>query len=100
MYFVRANREELAENDPEYNPFYARMNIKTDECVEFVKKYSQFKDIIESIVFNEIGSDDIVKEIPIDEYLAKYAKPISHSELTNNSKKRKTRQSQALNKKK
>ena len=76
------------------------MNIETDECVEFVKKYSQFKDIIESIVFNEIGSDDIVKEIPIYEYLAKYAKPISHSELTNNSKKRKTRQSQALNKKK
>ena len=44
-------------------------NIKTDEKVQFVKNYPQFKPLIESIVFRDENLD-VVKVVPIDEYLA------------------------------
>ena len=69
MYRVRGRREVLAQNDPDYDPVSARINIKTDEKVQFVKNYPQFKPLIESIVFRDENLD-VVKVVPIDEYLA------------------------------
>ena len=69
MYRVRGRREELAQNDPDYDSVSARINIQTDEKVQFVKDYPQFKPLIESIVFRDENLD-VVKVVPIDEYLA------------------------------
>lgn len=69
MYYVRGRREELANNDPDYDPILARLNIKTDEMVQFVKDYPQFKQLIESIIFRD-ENHNVVKVVPIDEYLA------------------------------
>ena len=69
MYRVRGRREELAQNDPNYDSILARLNIKTDEKVQFVKDYPQFKPLIESIVFRD-ENHNVVKVVPIDEYLA------------------------------
>jgi hypothetical protein len=69
MYRVRGRREVLAQNDPDYDPVSARIKIETDEEVQFVKDYPQFKPLIESIVFRDENLD-VVKVVPIDEYLA------------------------------
>ena len=69
MYHVRGRREELAHNDPDFNPVQARINLKVDEDIEFIKKYPQFKPLIESIIFED-DDHNVVKEVPIDEYLA------------------------------
>ena len=69
MYYARGRREELANNDPDFNPVEARINIRVDEDIEFIKKYPQFKPLIESIIFED-EDHNVVKEVPIDEYLA------------------------------
>ncbi len=69
MYYARGRREELANNDPDYDPISARLNIKTDEMVQFVKDYPQFKQLIESIIFRDENLNT-VKVVPIDQYLA------------------------------
>ena len=69
MYYARGRREELANNDSDYDPVSARLNIKTDEMVQFVKDYPQFKQLIESIIFRDENLNT-VKVVPIDEYLA------------------------------
>ena len=69
MYYARGTREELAHNDPNFNPVLARINLKVDEDIEFIKKYPQFKPLIESIIFED-EDHNVVKEVPIDEYLA------------------------------
>ena len=69
MYYARGKREELAHNNPNFNPVQARINIKVDEDIEFIKKYPQFKPLIESIIFED-EEYNVVKEVPIDEYLA------------------------------
>lgn len=68
MYRVRGRREELAHNDPVYDPVSASINIETDEGIEFVKKYPQFKNLIESIIFED-DEHNVVKVVPIDQYL-------------------------------
>ena len=69
MYFARGRREELANNDSDYDPFYAKFNIETDEMVQFVKDYPKYKPLIESIIFRD-ENHNVVKVVPIDEYLA------------------------------
>lgn len=69
MYRVRGRREELAHNDPDYDPVSARGNIETDEMVQFVKDYPRYKQLIESIIFRD-ENHNVVKVVPIDEYLA------------------------------
>lgn len=64
MYFARSNKERLLEKE---NIF----NIETDENVEFINKYPQFKPLIDYIEFCEWDGDDLVtlKVVPIDQYL-------------------------------
>ena len=69
MYYARGKREELAHNDPNFNPVQTMINIGVDEDIEFIKKYPQFKPLIESIIFED-ENHNVVKEVPIDEYLA------------------------------
>ncbi len=45
-----------------------RIEFETDKEVQFVKDYPQFKPLIEAIIYmNSVG--DIVKTVPIDQYL-------------------------------
>lgn len=69
MYRVRGRREELAEKSG-LDPVSARTNIETDEKIEFIKKYPQFKQLIESIIYRDENLN-VVKVVPIDEYLEK-----------------------------
>lgn len=69
MYYARGRREELANNDSDYDSVSARGNIKTDEMVQFVKDYPQYKPLIESIIFRDENLNT-VKVVPIDQYLA------------------------------
>ena len=62
MYVARGKRKRLNNIDD-------RINFEVDEKVQFVKDYPQFKQLIESIIFED-KSGNIVKEIPIDQYLA------------------------------
>ena len=62
MYRVRGRREELSEKQN-------RTNIETDEAVQFIKDYPQFKQLIESIDFYDDNLNP-VKVVPIDQYLA------------------------------
>ena len=62
MYRVRGRREELSEKQN-------RTNIETDEKIEFIKKYPQFKQLIESIIYRDENLN-VVKVVPIDQYLA------------------------------
>ncbi len=62
MYRVRCRREELVEKQD-------MTNIKTDEKIEFIKKYPQFKQLIESIIYRDENLN-VVKVVPIDQYLA------------------------------
>ncbi|WP_296857977.1 hypothetical protein [uncultured Methanobrevibacter sp.] len=68
MYYARGRREELANNDPDYDSVSARINIETDECIDFVKEYPKFKPLIESIIYEDQDLN-VVKVVPIDEYL-------------------------------
>ena len=60
MYVSRGKRRRL-------NNLEDRLNFEVDEKVQFVKDYPQFKQLIESIIFED-KSGNIVKEIPIDQY--------------------------------
>ena len=71
MYRARGRREELSENDPVYDPVSARINIKTDEMVLFVKDYPQYNQLIKSIIFRD-ENHNVVKVVPIDEYLKEH----------------------------
>lgn len=62
MYVARGKRKRVNNIDD-------RLNFEVDEKVQFVKDYPQFKQLIESIIFED-KSGNIVKEIPIDQYLA------------------------------
>ena len=68
MYYARGRREELANNDPDYDSVSAWINIETDECIDFVKEYPKFKPLIESIIYEDQDLN-VVKVVPIDEYL-------------------------------
>lgn len=45
-----------------------KINVETDEEVKFIRDYPQFKQLIESIIFMD-ENRNIVKVVPIDEYL-------------------------------
>ena len=46
-----------------------RINLETNRKIQFIKDYPQFKPLIESIIYiNGVG--DIVRTVPIDQYLA------------------------------
>ena len=62
LYVARGNRRRLSK---EQNS----INVDTDENIAFVKKYPQYKQLIESIVFKD-NERNIVKVVPIDQYLA------------------------------
>ncbi len=62
MYAVRGKRRRLNNLDD-------RLNFEVDEKVQFVKDYPQFKQLIESIIFED-KSGNVVKVVPIDQYLA------------------------------
>lgn len=62
IYVARGNRKRLAERQNS-------INIGTDENIEFIKKYPQYKQLIESIVYRD-DKRNIVKVVPIDQYLA------------------------------
>ncbi len=62
MYIARGKRNKL-------NNLEDRLNFEVDEKVQFVKDYPQFKQLIEAIIFED-KSGNVVKEIPIDQYLA------------------------------
>ena len=46
-----------------------RINFETDRKIQFIKNYPQFKPLIESIIYRNMGGN-MVKIVPIDEYLA------------------------------
>ena len=62
MYIVRGRRKRLKNIDD-------RINCETDEKVQFIKDHPQFKQLIESIIFRD-GNSNVVKIVPIDQYLA------------------------------
>lgn len=62
MYEARRRRRRLSEKE-----YF--MNVRTDENIEFIKKYPQFKKLICSIKFKD-ENRDTVKIVPIDQYLA------------------------------
>lgn len=62
MYQVRNDRERLAEKEN-------IINLWTDENIEFIKKYPQYKQLISGIIFRD-ENRATVKVVPIDQYLA------------------------------
>lgn len=62
MYLARGRREELAEKQN-------RTNIETEEKIQFIKDYPQFKQLIDSIIYRDENLN-VVKVVPIDQYLA------------------------------
>ena len=47
------------------------LNFETDENIEFIKKYPQFKPLIDHIEYRDTGDiHPIVRTVPIDQYLA------------------------------
>ena len=62
MYYARGKRKSLAEHEN-------LTNIETDEKVEFIKKYPQFKQLIEAIVYRD-DNLNVVNVVPINQYLA------------------------------
>lgn len=46
-----------------------RIEFETDRDIRFIKDYPQFKPLIEAIIYMN-GSGNIVKTVPIDQYLA------------------------------
>ena len=65
MYAARRKRRRLAESGD-------IINIHTDENVQFVRDYQQFKSIISHIEFCD-NTLNLVKVVPIDQYLAEQA---------------------------
>ena len=64
IYHARNQRERLAK---EKNT--STVLIETEEEIQFIKKYPQFKKLIKSIVYRDKNLD-VVKVVPIDKYLA------------------------------
>ncbi|WP_405273537.1 hypothetical protein [Methanobrevibacter sp.] len=62
MYEARRKRKRLAEKE------YI-INVHTDENVQFIREYPQFKSLINSIEYKDENRDTI-KVVPIDQYLA------------------------------
>jgi hypothetical protein len=62
MLIVRNQRRNLDDVDD-------RIMFETDNEIKFIKDYPQFKPLIESIIYMN-GVGDIVKTVPIDQYLA------------------------------
>lgn len=60
MYHVRNRRNELSVEES--------INAKTDEKIQFVKDYPQFKQLIDSIIFED-DNGNVVEVVPIDQYL-------------------------------
>lgn len=62
MYEARRRRRRLSEKE-----YF--INVRTDENIQFIKKYPQFKQLINSIKFKD-ENRDVIKVVPIDQYLA------------------------------
>lgn len=62
MYLARGKKERI-------DDFKEWVNYEADEKVQFVKDYPQFKQLIESIIFED-ENGNLIDEIPIDQYLA------------------------------
>ena len=62
IYRARGRREELAKRNH-------WINVETDEEIQFVKDYPQFKPLIESVIYRD-ENHNVIKIVPIDEYLA------------------------------
>lgn len=63
IHTVRAHKYQL--NTDDY------INFETDENIEFIKKYPQFKPLIDHIEYRDTGDiHTIVRTVPIDQYLA------------------------------
>ena len=62
MYIARGKKDRI-------DDFKEWVNYEADEKVQFVKDYPQFKQLIESIIFED-GNGNVVKVVPIDQYLA------------------------------
>ena len=71
IYYVRGERDVLVKNDEHNGPVTARINAETDEEIQFIKKYPQFKQLILSVEFCDENLNTI-KIVPIDQYLEKY----------------------------
>lgn len=70
MYYARGRREELVEtNQSGLSPVSVRINVETDEAVQFIKDYPKFKQLIEGIKFYDNQEKEYIKFVPIDEYL-------------------------------
>ena len=66
MYAARAKIKELLKTDDSAD-FYA--------VLEFIEKYPQFKILVDHVEYNDLHKDledSIVKNVPIDEYLAEF----------------------------
>lgn len=61
MYHLRNQKKELCENE-----YF--INVCTDLNVQFIKKYPQFKQLIEGIEYRD-DERNVVKVVPIDQYL-------------------------------
>ena len=62
MHAARYKRKELAKEED-------IVNVRTDENVQFIKDYPQYKQLIDHIEFRDKDLN-IIKVVPIDEYLA------------------------------
>ena len=62
IYQARGKKEKLSETEH-------WINVETDEKIQFIKKYPQFKELVESIIYKD-ENRNIIKIVPIDEYLA------------------------------
>ena len=73
-YFISFNEDILqkmydARAKVRFIPGLDGVDKRTEQAIEFIKKYPQFKQLIESIDYVD-GDFNIVKVVPIDEYLA------------------------------
>ena len=64
IYHARNQRERLA-----IAKNTRMVDIETEEEIQFVKEYPQFKDLIKAIIYRD-NNLDVVKVVPIDQYLA------------------------------
>lgn len=62
MHIIRYHKRSLDDLDD-------RIEFETEREIKFIKKYPQFKPLIEAIIYMNMGGN-IVKTVPIDEYLA------------------------------
>ena len=62
IHIIRAEKYQLGIDD--------YLNYETDENIDFIKKYPQFKPIIDNIEYRDTRDiHSIVNNVPIDEYL-------------------------------